>query len=347
MRTRSVGAAAIRFAVAAIVVTLIVFSTPSLPSRAQDSGVLIVAGDSIAAGIGSSLPRTRGYAALVAGWLRESNVGSIVLENGAIPGETAESFLTGGQLDRVIESIDGAAGAGLPVRAIVLSLGGNEMLRLQPIGLAGRQEGLDQFSVDYRAALDAVRNAAGPDVPVVVTTYYDLTDGNVDAAYTDAWWIRQFNEAIRDAASAIGASVADVEFAFDGSAPDYTHYPFDVHPNNAGHEAIARVVATALGVSEDAPVIEVVSDVSVTRETPTLKLRVSSVFGIASVAVTSDDVSVLGPFDDGDGEYMALLAFGGGESGPAIITISAVNVLGHETATEVTIVRADGQEVSR
>lgn len=327
-----------------VIIAVVAAGLAAQPAPAQNAQVLIVAGDSIAAGIGSSLPRTRGYAALVTRWIQDADETAIVLENVAVPGETANSFATGDQLDRALDAIATATSAGIPIRAIALSLGGNEMLQLRPMGLADRQAGLDRFRADYAAALGAVRDAVGTGVPIVVTTYYELTQGDVQATYTDAWWVSQFNAAIRDAATGAGAVVADVERAFDGSIPIYTHYPFDVHPNNAGHAEIARVVAAALGVRDGGPVIEIVTAEPISRSTPTLRARISSATGIASVSFTSDGVPISGPFDLGGGEYVALLDFGNTSMNSATVSITAIDVLGQEASTVATLVRAEAQE---
>ncbi|HUG16379.1 MAG TPA: SGNH/GDSL hydrolase family protein [Thermomicrobiales bacterium] len=305
-------------------------------SSAQESGVYIAAGDSVAAGVGSSLPRVRGYPALLDAWLGAGG-NTVVLEHLAIPGETAASFRSDGQLARVLSVLQTASEAGIPVLAISLTLGGNELLSLQPLGLTDRQEGLDQFRGDYVAALSEIRAAAGPDVPIVVTTYYDPFERGGELMFSDAWWLRQFNVAIRESAASVGAAVAELEPEFADRIPEYTHYPFDVHPTNAGHEAIARVVLTALGVAGVAPRIAVVSSVTVTRPTPTLRFQVDGAHEIASVQATSDGAVISGPFDAGDGQHVALVDLGGSDSGAANVTIVVTDVIGQETSMVVTI----------
>jgi lysophospholipase L1-like esterase len=312
-------------------------SVAHLGASAEGAGVYIASGDSVAAGIGASLPRTRGYPALVADWLQASGDGAIILENLAVPGETTASFQSDGQLDRLISVIATASEADIPIVGVSVTLGGNEMLRLRSEGLSDRQEGLERFRADYETVLGIIRETAGPAVPIIVTTYYELTEGDGEAEFSDAWWVRQFNMAIRDAADSANAIVADIETEFAGQVLRYTHYPFDVHPTNAGHSAIARIVASSMSTDLNPPTIDVVSSAVATRQTPTLRFHVHDDSGVASVQVTSDDVVIHGPFSMGNGEYIALLQPDRTAPDTAALTITSSDVLGRRVTVEVTI----------
>ena len=111
------------------------------PTEAQSPGIYIALGDSIAAGIGSSLPRERGNAAIVAGWLATLTGNTVPFENLAVPGETAATFMEGGQLQRFREVIARSNASGIAVEAVTLTLGGNEMLALDTTGLSDRRAG--------------------------------------------------------------------------------------------------------------------------------------------------------------------------------------------------------------
>jgi hypothetical protein len=57
------------------------------------------------------------------------------------------------------------------------------------------------------------------------------------------------NAEIRRVAEANGASVAAADERFRGREQEYAHharYPWDVHPTDAGHEALARAFAEAV-----------------------------------------------------------------------------------------------------
>ncbi|MEX2315184.1 MAG: SGNH/GDSL hydrolase family protein, partial [Thermomicrobiales bacterium] len=97
-------------------------------TQAATPGVYIALGDSIAAGIGSSLPRTRGNAAIIAQWMERLSGESVPLENLATPGETATSFIDGGQIERLRDIVARSRAASVPIAAVTVALGGNEML---------------------------------------------------------------------------------------------------------------------------------------------------------------------------------------------------------------------------
>src|SRR5687768_10751202 len=94
-----------------IIVSLAIVALMSLnlqvsrPSLAQSPGIYIALGDSIAAGIGSSLPRERGNAAIVADWLAKLTGETVPFENLAVPGETAASFIESGQFQRFQDTV--------------------------------------------------------------------------------------------------------------------------------------------------------------------------------------------------------------------------------------------------
>jgi lysophospholipase L1-like esterase len=117
--------------VAVLLMSVLLLS--SLVSRqtelgAQESITYIAMGDSVAFGVGSSLPEKRGYPALVRGLLVGFTSSDVSLSNLAIPGETAETFLQDGQLESFIENVVALLEQRRTVDYITISLGGNEML---------------------------------------------------------------------------------------------------------------------------------------------------------------------------------------------------------------------------
>ena len=312
------------------------------PTVAQSPGIYIALGDSIAAGIGSSLPRERGNAAIVAGWLPTLTGETVPFENLAVPGETAESFVDGGQLQRFREVIARSSASGIPVAAVTLTLGGNEMLALDTTGLSDRQAGLDAFSDRYAGAVAAVRAEIGPDAPLVVTTYYDLTEGDPTIAFSDSWWIERFNAVIRRVAGEQQALVADVASRFVGNISAYTHFRFDVHPSNGGHVEIARSIWATLALDQEPPAVSVASSVEATRSTPTVTFSVTDNVGVSTVAASSVDVSVSGPFEIEDGDYAVLLDLGTTELNEVALTIEIGDDAGNVTREVVTVQVAVG-----
>jgi len=311
------------------------------PSQAQSPGLYISAGDSIAAGIGSSLPRERGNGALVTDWLATLTGQTVPFENLAVPGETAATFIENGQLQQLRETVERANAAGTPILAVSVSLGGNELLALEARGLSDRQAGLDNFRNRYGEAIAAIRDTVGPDTTIVVLTYYSLTGGDETLQFSDAWWIAQFNEAIRTVATGHGARVAETADPFVGRIQDFTHYPFDVHPTNAGHMEIARSIWQALGLDTDSPVLTVTSELVADRATPTIRFTVSDHVGVRSVSVTSDDAQVYGPYEVANGEYAVLLDAGAADAKEVALAIEISDDAGNVTSDVVNVQFAD------
>jgi lysophospholipase L1-like esterase len=325
-----------------LIVPLLMSLIGPLPSSAETPGVYIALGDSVAAGIGSSLPRSRGNAAIVAGWLEQLSGSTVPLENLAVPGETAASFIDAGQLQRFRDSAARIQATGVPIAAVSVSLGGNELLDLNSTGLSDRQAGLDAFRTRYAEALVAIRDAIGDDTPLVVTTVYDPTGGDPTIQHSDSWWIEQFNSVIRQTAESQQALVADVAGRFSDRMAELTHYPFDVHPTNAGHRVIAQAIWSALALDASPPVVTTSATVTATRSTPTLQFSVSDNVGVASVQVTSDTASFLGPFETTPGEYAVLLDLDASKLEEVALTLEIGDDGGNLTRQVITVQRAAG-----
>ena len=327
--------------ISAMVLTTLLAPFGSKPNvYAQPGAVYIALGDSIAAGVGSSLPRVRGYAAVVAERYRQFFGSSAFYENLAVPGETASSFITDGQLDRYRSIVADMTSAGVEVRAVSVTLGGNEMLALEDRSQAERQSALDAFTGSFRDALTSVRNELGPETTVVVTTYYDLSDGDPAVSGSDAWWIVRFNDVIRQTAADLGVIVADVTSAFSGRIAELTLAPVDVHPSNAGHQAIADTVWAALAVDTTPPTVTTPDEIIATRSTPTLRFSVTDDGGAVQVMVRSDDAEISDPTEETPGEFVSLVRLGDGEQSPVAATITAVDDAGNRTEQIVTITAA-------
>src|SRR5690606_6684756 len=108
-----------------------------------------------------------------------------------------------------------------------------------------------------------------------LTNTYDLTEGDPGIRSTESWWIAQFNLAINDVADQHNALVADIAGRFDGRIDELTHYPFDVHPNNAGQRVIAQTIWSSLEFDSEAPTIDVTSKIVATHATPTITFTVA------------------------------------------------------------------------
>ncbi|HET7038022.1 MAG TPA: GDSL-type esterase/lipase family protein, partial [Thermomicrobiaceae bacterium] len=290
---------------------------------------------SIAAGLVTSLPRERGYPALV-----DNLMPSTQLVNLAVPGETTASFMHG-QLQRFQQELAQLTASGAELRAVTITLGGNDVLALQSQSTAERQAGLDQFKTSYPQALAAIRAALGDLKPaVVVTTYYDLSEGNPNQQGSDAWWLHQFNEVIRAAAQAQGMRVADLEPAFRGQISRWTWYPNDIHPNNAGHAAIARLVWTALGLDTQAPSIAVQSPAAGTlgRRTPTVRVVASDTVGVTDVSLWVDGKAIESLlYVPSQQAYIGVWDARDYAQPRAMLTVKARDLAGNEATAEVNV----------
>jgi lysophospholipase L1-like esterase len=311
-------------------------------TRAASPGMYIALGDSVPAGIGSSLPRAHAYPTLVHRWLERHSAASVPFSNLAVPGETSATFLANGQLERFRVQLERAASGGIPVAAVTLTLGGNEMLDVQTNGVSDRQAALDAFQAEYATAVGALRQALGPETPLVVTTYYDPTAGDDTLQFTDSWWVVQFNAVIREVAQANAALVADIHAGFRDNAARYTHYPLDVHPSNAGHAAYARLVWAALGVDATAPVITRLSRTMATRTTPTLRFSLSETTTIEDIVVSVEPGVAGTPLAVGGDEYVVLLDFAGVDAEAATAHISATDAAGNRSELAIDLTLAFG-----
>lgn len=298
-------------------------------------GVYIALGDSIPAGIGSSLPRERSYPALVLGYMESHLGGQVIIENLAEPGATAQSFLDGGQLARYQELVTEMTDSGMPVLAVTVTLGGNEVLDLIDATNPQRQVALDAFRVSLGQALAQIRAAAGPETPIAITTIYDPTGTPASIQFTDAWWIARFNDVIRELAQVNGVAVADVAEAFAQATGELTRFPVDPHPTNAGHRKIAQVTWGALGYDDTGPEIEVLSPLASVRLTPTLRFTTSEPVVPESMRLATDaDLTLYPLIQLSDTEFVALLELNTLAPGTVTITISVTDNAGNQGEVE-------------
>lgn len=301
--------------------------------------VYIALGDSVAAGIGSSLPRERSFPALLGEHFSRDLEIPVQVVNLAVPGESAASFLTAGQLDEFRAVVDELSASGTTIQAVTLTLGGNDILSVRDDSVAQRQQALDSFAVSMPEAATAVRDAVGPDVPMYLSTVYDPTGEDADARYTDAWWIARFNEVIRDAALAANATLVDLAASLGPDARDLTRYPVDVHPTNDGHARIAAEFWRATGLDADAPQIEVLSTMHFTRFTPTLRFLVAPDVDLDSLAVDVGDAGAVAypPVQVDDGVFAMLIDASGTQAEDLVVTLSVSDFAGNSTTLDVTL----------
>lgn len=287
-------------AVAIIAVLAFIAAQPAghFSSSAQSERTYLALGDSIPAGLLASLPSERGYPALLrdlmeAEQLSSDSPANIELVNLAEPGETVQSFLENGQMAAALEEIETTGSEGL--QTVTLTIGGNNILSLWESSVAEREAELDQFESNFTEVVGDLSAAVeDSSADVVVTTYYDLTDGDPSVEGSNAWWLRQFNDVITETADNAGFTVVDLESLFRDRITELTWFPADVHPNNAGHQQIARAIWQELAYDENAPQIEITRpEPGGTRSrVPTIYASVEDNVEIERVVLQVDDEEI-------------------------------------------------------
>jgi lysophospholipase L1-like esterase len=215
--------------------------------------IYLALGDSLAWGAGLEDRAAQSYPALLRGAMAADR--PIELANLGLPGETSGSFVAR-QLPRALELIAAARGEGRRVSPITLDIGGNDLRNVEraPAGSEADAQRLREAAVaaareNIAYALDALRDAAGPDADLAIMTYYNPYGGDASLESGDAYWVERLNGAIREEAARRGVAVADVYPAFTGGR-FYTHtfvLSGDIHANAQGHSLIAEVFREALG----------------------------------------------------------------------------------------------------
>ncbi len=327
---------------AALALLLVLIASGALLVRqpevqAETPTLYIALGDSIAYGIGSSLPRKRSYPALVRGYIEEWSRAPVELHNLAVPGETSTTFVNDGQLDEFRHVLASRATDGTQT-IVTVSLGGNEMLQAEALDNAGKQMALDDFAAAYDAAIGDIRTIAGNDALIVVTTNYDLSEGNPEQQFSDAWWVAQFNNSIGNVAATYGATVADIEPIFRGRIDELTLHPWDVHPKNRGFLAIARQVWSAIGLDQEPPEIDIVSGLDAGRLLRSIQIRVIDDGQVAAISVEMGDRDPVTPASLGGGTWVVLADLRDEDGSMLPIVIRATDIAGNERTAEFELV---------
>ncbi len=280
--------------VTGIALLLILSHASGTGTQAQSEDVYLALGDSIAAGLLASLPTQRGYSWLLQDLMQQQRLaadapGAVDLINLAEQGETVDSFVQDGQLDDALDAIGDVQDGAL--RTVTLTIGGNDILALWEANAAERQDELERFATGFDEIVGTLADALeGQDPDVIVTTYYDVSEGDPEIEGSDSWWLAQFNHVIRETAEDAGFSVVDLESIFRGRIGSLTWFPADIHPNNAGHQLIAREIWQSLGYDQDPPEVEITmpDELNVRNRTPTIHAVVQDDVGVDRVVLAVD-----------------------------------------------------------
>lgn len=224
------------------------FATCGSSSAEPAGDVYASLGDSIAAGSGASDAATTGWVPLVAA--REEGVTAF---NVAVAGATTQDLIDE-QLARVLSISNGGR-----VRFVTISAGGNDLAGLVPNAACVEdplpascplEEALAAVEANLETIVRQLRDS-NRRMPIVLLAYPNFFSGTGHPFEAPAGRVLpRLNAVIEEVASRYDrVTVAHPWDAFDGNGGQLTGVlgePFDPHPNDAGHRAIAEAVATAL-----------------------------------------------------------------------------------------------------
>ena len=231
------------------------------------SPVYLALGDSLGVGVGANDWPTGGYVPRLLERLNDGRPAGSQLElaNVARSGADTRTVIDDGQLTEALAVIEAArrtAATTDDVDVITVGLGGNDAFELfaicggvvDDVCLSAARDRIGQVRTNLLVIIRALRDAAGPDVPIAVMTYYNplahpscrLHDfeliGDVVLEGQPALGLDLgLNDEIRAAAAAANVSVAEVgELTVDEITGDC------FHANDAGHARIAAAFEAAL-----------------------------------------------------------------------------------------------------
>jgi acyl-CoA thioesterase I len=278
VRQRLVLSAAVGGLIAALLLARAPVATAAAPPSPQ---TYLALGDSLAVGVGAVNPARLGYVAHVFHVARARPAGSVKqLRNLAVSGETSSSFISsGGQLARAVSAINEPSS---DIRLVTLDIGGNDFLGLLQPGqpCAGDPStstcqiavgtALAAFQANYTLILSQLTLALSRDPGderLLVMTYFNPfsgtgnlvferafdivllgSDGRIDCTALPAADDRLgVNDLIACIGVRFGATTVDIQPLFVGRGPNLTHIDDgDIHPNTAGHAAIAHAFIRVL-----------------------------------------------------------------------------------------------------
>jgi lysophospholipase L1-like esterase len=265
-----------RFLYVAVLALLLAAPPNAAVAAGPSTRAYVALGDSLAAGYGASDPARTGYVPLLFEYFQQPRQENVrVLRNLARPGETSDSFIAGGQLALALAAIEDPT---TDTRVVTLDIGGNDLLFLTATEPCANDPGgqlcqtlvaaqLRKFAIYYTLILASLTSALGDDPgkeTLFVMTYYNPYGGTgqpyepfADSALLGSDLVIDcdaqpgdpragLNDLIACIGAASGAVVADVYPVFDDRALELTHIANgDIHPNDAGHAAIAQTFISA------------------------------------------------------------------------------------------------------
>ena len=190
-------------------------------------------GDSLTAGYGA-LPATAGYVYRLYLSGVVGAIGNVLFSNAGVPGATSAQVLRY-QAPLAIEAFR--------PDIVTVTVGGNDLLRV----LSGADPGvvLAEFRANFTELLARLRQGL-PSARIVASNLY-----KVPTIAGSESLVPMFNALVARITQEYGIAVADVYGAFCGrkgllATVHHGAGEFEIHPSNAGHQAIADAFAAAL-----------------------------------------------------------------------------------------------------
>lgn len=217
----------------AILLTLVMLFALSSTAFAGDETIFVVLGDSIAYGHGLRDRSTCSYGALIS----QANDYTYfnMAENGNTTYDLNDKLTSDAMVIAAVTSAD----------IIAVSIGGNNFLHdnifaMAVTGLFGNYNRIDDTADDFYdnfcLAVDNIRSL-NPDAELFVQTLYNPQSGILKSVYQ--YSVDNLNGKIKLAAAQKDFTVVEVAAAFEGKAGEYIQSDI-IHPNEAGHYAIAQ-----------------------------------------------------------------------------------------------------------
>jgi lysophospholipase L1-like esterase len=249
---------AVALRLGAVALVLMLTLVPAAQSKRQSGGTYIALGDSIAFGRGA-INYSKSYVQLHFGYLQSIGTGVTEVLNTATPGYGTKQLIDE-QLPRALAVVNSAKS----VTAVTINIGINDV----PLGkpCADASSAACPWAADLRGILKSLSTALAahdPGVKIQVMEYFNAAVGTsfesvvrlellgsdlkVDCAGTGA--ALGLNDLIHCVALQEGAVPVDVMPAFDAAGTSYIASD-GVHPNDAGHLAIAKAFG---GAAESTP----------------------------------------------------------------------------------------------
>lgn len=304
------------------------------PLASAQTRTYLALGDSIAWGwtLGHAQPSVgnQGYAKLFVDWLQGQDGTSPKLVNLGIPGETVESYFDLSCPYRVyntnysrvtpisqeaafLQTLNSESQAGRTVSTVTYSLGLNDVIQAeQAVGFFNQSLFQQEIQMDpsianavhwMDLALEEIRSKL-PNAELIVLGYYNpyRADPNSFRLQITDYGVLKVNAILQSTAAKYGARYVDVYGRFLGLESMLTNTIYgDIHPNDAGYQAITDVLVAAAGPRPESVSVSPNKVVGGAQTIGTISLEGPTGTGGENIALSSNNPNaVVQPFASAD-----------------------------------------------